>query len=260
MRNHHIGWTLSLVIVALGCTPETASSSADKAARGVDSGGRCLFGDDLAFIRYATSVDVDVEERLSRQTSLSNVEVEQIRIATNEPELAAALEITEDRGPVRRARLVDHSTDDRYTMIDDGSIGDCTVRELAPASSAECLFGSSTVQMARLVNDLIVGEEEILSRSTHMTDLQGAQIMAGMGVTSLSDAFVTSDDNVLRTRLVEDRNTGRQYTLYVFAKWDGFVGFIFERGNMRRAATIGNGRIVKCTAEFEGHDVLPWAY
>jgi len=143
-------------------------------------------------MRYATSMDVEVEERLSRHTSLSNVEAEQVRIATDEPDLATALEITEDRGPVRRARLVDHSTDDRYTMIlvqepdheigaifragefdpvatiDDGSIGDCTVRELVPASSVECLFGSSTVQMARLANDLVVGDNTTSNRVPKM--------------------------------------------------------------------------------------------
>ena len=130
---------------------------------------------------------------------------------------------------------------------------------IGQVSKADCLFGDSLVQMARM-RDLHTGKKVTLNARSSLSEVQKEQLKTGMDEKSVKEAFERTDNEEFWSHNVWDSAHRKGYTLYVYSGGENIHGFIFERMGTKPVATVGDGSVDNCKAKFENYDVLPWFY
>lgn len=126
-------------------------------------------------------------------------------------------------------------------------------------SRADCLFGDTMVQMARM-RDLHTGKKVTLDARSVLSEVQKVQIKTGMDAKSVKEAFHITDNGEFWSHDVWDSAHKKGYTLYVYSAGENIHGFIFERKGTKPVATVGDGSVDNCKPKYENYDALPWFY
>ncbi len=134
-----------------------------------------------------------------------------------------------------------------------------SVTFLTSVSGADCVFGDSLVQMARM-RDLHTGKKVTLNTGSALSEVQKEQLKTGMDARSVKEAFGITDDGEFWLHDVWDSAHKKGYLLYVYSAGENIHGFIFERKGTKPVAIIGDGSLENCKANYENYDALPWFY
>jgi hypothetical protein len=131
-------------------------------------------------------------------------------------------------------------------LIHDGDLEQCTVQP------ETCILGM-TYHDLRQGSAFTIQSEKVLSATSSLTQLEKDQVLAAVResyseVKTLAEAFAAVDQDVVNQVAIQDKATGKRFTVYEYGAGDNSYGAIFVSGSVTRAAAIHDGDFYQCSS------------